>query len=92
MASALLQTQDLSQTQAHGGHGGGHHGAMKMPSALETEEILANEEAEILQRRKKKEALCNKIAAMTEAGDSESMEEAPKDADCRNDEGNPAKA
>jgi hypothetical protein len=46
--STLLQTQDLNQTQAHGG-GGGHHGGMKMTPGLEAEE----EVAEVLRQRKK---------------------------------------
>jgi hypothetical protein len=52
--STLLQTQDISQTPVHGGHGGGGHHDMKtITPGLEAEAAEESEEAQILKRRKK---------------------------------------
>jgi len=51
--STLLQLQDLSQTQPHGGGSGGHHGGMKMVNNLEAEETAESEETQPSRQRKK---------------------------------------
>jgi hypothetical protein len=51
--SALLQTQDLTQTPGHGGGGGGgHHGGLKMLPNLALEEAVESEAAQVLRQRK----------------------------------------
>jgi hypothetical protein len=68
--SFLLQTQDLSQTQAHG-HGGGHHGA-KMTSDVEADEVAGEtEEAQQLTQRKKPE----KTARTSETSETVEVDE-----------------
>ena len=89
--ATLLQTQDLSQTQARGGgHGGGGHHHGSMTPSLETEEAAASEEAQILRPRKQltkavKAANASETAKTDENGvDTEDVEQTEEE----NKEGN----
>jgi len=71
--SALLQTQDISQIQSPGGHGGGggYH-AINLTPVLEAEPAAESEESQLLRRRKK-------LAKKLEAAKAEEDEASPDD-------------
>jgi len=74
--STLLQTQDLSQTPARGGHGGsGHHGGMTTPPSFEAEEAAESQEASMLSQRKK----LTKSRKMSETSETPESEEDSRD-------------
>jgi hypothetical protein len=89
--STLLQTQDMSQTQARGGHGGGgeHHG-MKMMSGLEVDEAGEGEEGQLLSLRKKAEKKTKSVSVFSVNKTDE--DELSTDNCDQTEEGNPDKA